>query len=72
MMVWSGNGTMTMDDDGKNTRGEERLMRKRRCNRQRTNNESGFFKMMTMWTKKKVGPTITIIFIATPKLMHGR
>jgi len=30
MMVWSGNGTITMDDDGKNTRKEERLIRKRR------------------------------------------
>jgi hypothetical protein len=35
-------------------------------------NENGFTKMMTMWSKKKVGPSITIIFIATPKLMHGR
>jgi hypothetical protein len=30
MMVWSGNGTITMDDDGKNTGEEERLITKKR------------------------------------------
>jgi hypothetical protein len=30
MMVWSGNGTITMDDDVKTTREKERLIRKKK------------------------------------------
>jgi hypothetical protein len=30
MMVWNGNGTVTMDDDVKTTGKKERLMRKKR------------------------------------------
>jgi len=34
MMVWSGNGTITMDDDVKTTGEKERLIRKKNGNKQ--------------------------------------
>jgi hypothetical protein len=36
------------------------------------NNKSGSEKMMMMWKLKEVGPAITTILVATPKLEHGR